>query len=227
MSKDRARVVALDGPAASGKSVVGLRLAQRLGDRFVDSGTMYRAVTLLALERGVTLDDDEALTRIAASASIKIGETDPATGQPRLLVDGRDVSHAIRSPEVDRAVLHVAKVAGVRDALVRLQRELAAEGRVVMVGRDIGTVVVPDAELKVFLEASAEERAQRRLKDMQARGEPIDYARVLEDLRRRDKLDSERAIAPLVPARDAVRFMTDGYTIDQVVDQLWHLTAKR
>lgn len=222
----RASVIAMDGPAASGKTVVGLRLARRLGHKFVDTGTMYRAVTWLALERPVSLDDDPALTRIATNLSFAIGEAPPDEGVPKTYVDGRDLSVQIKSPEVDRAVSQVSKVPGVRKALVKLQRRMADEGRVVMVGRDIGTVVLPKAQLKVYLIASAEERARRRYRELVARGVSVNFDEVLDDLKRRDKTDFERALSPLKPAEDAKLIDTDNQGIDEVVEQIWRLAEK-
>lgn len=223
--------IAVDGPAASGKTVVGRRLAQLLGYRFLDTGAMYRAVTLLALEQSIALDDAEALTRIAKEMdfhTIEPAAVDREQGgdSPRVLVNGRNVTSDVRSPRVDRAVSQVSQVPGVRYALVRLQQEIGRQGSVVMVGRDIGTVVLPDAKLKVFLEASAAVRARRRYEEMAQHGVATRYADVLADLRHRDKIDSERAISPLVPAVDAQTVNTDSSTIDEVVETLWRLTAK-
>ena len=220
-----ASVIAMDGPAASGKTVVGLRLARRLGHRFVDTGAMYRAVTWLALERQVPLDDDQALTRIAANLSFAIGDA-PQDRVPRTYVNGRDLSVQIKSPEVDRSVSQVSKVPGVREALVKLQRRLADEESVVMAGRDIGTVVLPGAHLKVFLVASAEERARRRYRELVARGVSVSPEDVLSDLKRRDKTDSERALSPLKPAEDAKLIDTDNRGVDEVVEQIWRLAEK-
>lgn len=222
----RAPVIAMDGPAASGKTVVGLRLARRLGYRFIDTGTMYRAVTWLALERGVPLEDEEALSRIAASVSIAFGDVPDGDAPPKVYVEGRDLSAEIRTPAVDRAVSQVSKVSGVRNALVKLQRAMARRRGVVMVGRDIGTVVLPRAELKVFLLASAEERAGRRHLELIQRGVSIAYEDVLSDLKRRDRLDTERAISPLVPAADARLIDTDNQGIDEVVERIWRLAEK-
>ena len=222
----RVQTIAIDGPGASGKTVVGRGLARKLGYRFVDTGTMYRAVTRVALDRGVSLDDDEALAHLASSLSIDIGEEREDGSPPRLCVDGRDLTDAVRTPEVDRAVSRVSAVAGVRTALVRLQRALGEQGKVVMAGRDIGTVVLPDAGLKLFLLASEEERARRRYRELVERHVEVTFDSVLEDLRRRDRLDSERDISPLSPAEDAERIETDDYTLSEVVDRLWRLTEK-
>lgn len=220
-------VIAVDGPAASGKTVVGRRLARRLGCRFLDTGAMYRAVTLVALERGVPLDDADTLTRIAKEMDFRSVEHETDGDMPQVIVNGRDVSAEVRSPAVDRAVSQVSQVPGVRHALVGLQRDIASKGSVVMAGRDIGTVVLPDAKLKVFLEASASVRARRRFDEMSHKGGSSRYEEVLADLERRDKLDSEREIAPLRPADDAERVHTDGQSIDEVVERLWSLTARR
>jgi len=223
--------IAVDGPAASGKTVVGRRLARLLGYRFLDTGAMYRAVTLLALEQGVAPDDAEGLTRIAKEMDFQTIEPTASDCEqsgdiPRVLVNERDVTTDVRSPRVDRTVSQVSQVPDVRNALVGLQREIGREGSVVMVGRDIGTVVLPDAKPKVFLEASAAVRAHRRFDEMAQHGGGTCYEDVLADLRRRDKIDSERATAPLVPASDAHRVDTDSCTIDEVVETLWRLTAK-
>ena len=217
-------VVAIDGPGASGKTVVGLELARRLGYRFIDTGTMYRVVTCLALERGIPVDDQEALGRLAAEVTIELVESGTENGQPKPHADGRDLSSEIRTPSVDRAVSQVSMAPRVRQALVLLQRAMAAGQRVVMVGRDIGTVVLPEAELKVFLLATPEKRAHRRYEELRAREVSVDYESVLQELKRRDRLDSERALSPLVPAANARQIDTDEISIEQVVDLIWQLT---
>ena len=217
-------VIAIDGPGASGKTVVGLELARRLGYRFIDTGAMYRVVTCLALERGIPVDDQEALGRLASEVTIELVESGTENGLPRPHADGRDLSSEVHTPSVDRAVSQVSMAPEVREALVLLQRAMAASQRVVMVGRDIGTVVLPGAELKVFLLASPEERARRRHEELRARGVSVDYETVLQELKRRDRLDSERALSPLVPAPDARQIDTDESSIEQVVDQIWQLT---
>ena len=222
----RVPVIAIDGPGASGKTVVGLGLARRLGYQFVDTGTMYRAVTWLALERHIPLDDQEALGSLASVISIEFSGGNAGNGLPKLHVDGRDLSDEIRTPAVDRAVSQVSMAPGVRDAMVRLQRSMAARGRVVMVGRDIGTVVLPEADLKLFLLASTEERARRRYAELRERGEAVHKAGVQEELKRRDKLDMERSLSPLTPAKDAKQIVTDNLTIEKVVDLIWQLTEK-
>lgn len=220
----RVPVVAIDGPGASGKTVVGVNLAKRLGYQFVDTGSMYRAVTWVALQKDIPLSDNEALSQLASSTSLEISS---ANGSPRLFADGADVSNEIHSPAVDRAVSKVSMTPGVRDVLVRVQRIIAQMQGVVMVGRDIGTVVLPTADLKIFLVAPIEERARRRHVELNANGTPITYADVLADLRDRDRLDSARNISPLTPAPDARTIDTGSMNPEDVVEEIWQHTEKR
>lgn len=216
--------VAIDGPVASGKSTVGERLARRLGYLYFDTGVMYRAVTWAALQRGIPIEDETQVTTLAQRLRIEVLPPTAEDGrQYTVLADGVDVTWAIRAPEVNAAVSIVSAYAGVREEMVRRQRLVASAGRVVMVGRDIGTVVLPDAGLKVYLDASVEERARRRWREMRARGERADYESVLMDLRRRDALDSGRTISPLRPASDAVIVDTTGLNVDQVVARVERL----
>ena len=211
----------MDGPGASGKTTVGQLIARRLGYRFIDTGTMYRAVTLLAMERGIATGDEAGLSSLAASMDLQL-RTGPG-GEPTLVVNGRDVTSLIQSAEIDRVVSEVSRVAGVRHALVEVQRRVAAEGNVVMVGRDIGTVVLPEALVKIFLEASTEVRARRRYLQRQAASPAISYDMVLEDLERRDRLDSERDISPMVAAGDARAVDTNERSADEVVEAICKL----
>jgi CMP/dCMP kinase len=212
------RVIAVDGSAASGKSTIGRRLAARLGYPFLDTGVMYRAVTYAAVRDGVPLDDPEALTRLAQETALDVSPADPAGGGgSRVLVDGEDVSERLRSPEVEEAVSLVSRVPGVREALVRKQREIAGRQSIVMAGRDIGTVVLPGADVKIYLDASLEERARRRYEEFARLGRDVTAEMVLEDLRRRDQIDTERAVSPLRPADDARILQTDGMTQDEVL----------
>jgi cytidylate kinase len=205
--------IAIDGPGAVGKSAIGSLLAQRLGYRFLDTGAMYRALTWLALELGIDLEDEKALEELALGANIELASE-------AVMVAGRDVTGDIRGEEVERGVSLAAKVAGVRRALVAKQQQLAQGGQVVMAGRDIGTVVLPHAELKLYFAASPEERARRRYLELVQRGEEANYEQVLAELKRRDKIDSERALAPLQPAPDAKIIDTDGLNIEQVLAEI-------
>ena len=211
----RPAIVTIDGPAASGKSTVGFALAAALDYVYFDTGVMYRAVTRAALDRGVPIDDEAAVTALADAVVIDIAPplADADDGrQATVLVDGRDVTWTMRAPEVDRTVSVVAAYPGVRRVLAAQQRRIAdrygsgagERPGIVMVGRDIGTVVAPHAAAKVYMDATPEERAQRRHRELLARGKTIAYADVLRDILRRDEIDSHRATAPLRPAADAL-----------------------
>ncbi len=210
-------VIAIDGPAASGKSTTARLLAERLGLLPVDTGAMYRAVTLRVLELGVDPHDEARVTEIARHLKIR---QEFQEGTVRTFVDDRDVSEEIRSPEVTRWVSLVSSYRGVREAMVAQQRAMAARGGVVLEGRDIGTVVLPNADLKVFMKASAEERARRRLRELQEKGIPATFDEVLADLQRRDRLDSSRALSPLKKAEDAIEIDTTNMTIHEQVDRI-------
>jgi len=211
--------IAIDGPAASGKSTIGGLLAERLGYLYLDTGAMYRAVTWVALERGLDIDDEEPLSALARSLEIEI--TRPGVNDGRqytVLADGEDVTWEIRRPDVDRYVSPVSACADVRQALTEQQRRIAQRGRVVMVGRDIGTVVIPDADLKIYLDASPEVRARRRFLELVERGEQADYEEILSNVVRRDRIDSQREVAPLKAAQDAIVVDTDNLSIGEVLD---------
>jgi cytidylate kinase len=211
-------LIAVDGSAASGKSSVGRMLAERLGYRFLDTGIMYRAITWAALQRGIDSHDSEALAKLASSIDMRVVLPMPGTDEAaRIRIDGVDVTDKLRSPALEDVLSAVSKVAGVREALVRRQKEIAANGRIVMAGRDIGTVVLPDAPLKLYLDASLEERAKRRHADFVRVGHESSEEAVLEDLRRRDQIDSGRELSPMKPADDAVVIDTDGMTMDDVL----------
>lgn len=217
-------VIAIDGPAGTGKSTVSRRLAHALGARYVDTGAMYRIATLAMLRGGVDLEDPAGIAA-AADVPISVG-FDPEVEQTFL--GGEDVSTLIRGDDVTRAVSAVAAVPEVRARLVALQRHLAeGSGSVVLEGRDIGTVVLPDADVKIFLTASAETRARRRNTQNVAAGLPDDYDTVLADVIRRDHLDSTRAISPLRPADDALIVDTSDMTQDEVVAHLRSLVEQR
>ena len=214
-------IIAIDGPAASGKSTLGLRLAQALGYLFFDTGVMYRAVTWLALDRGVDMNDEAAVTALAENVPIEVAPASRDDGRTcDVLVEGRDITWETRLPEVEKHVSLVSAYPGVRAALTRQQRRIGLRGNVVMVGRDIGTVVLPDADLKVYLVASAEERARRRFEEILARGESADYKEILGKVIERDRIDSTRDVAPLRPAGDAVLLDSDPLTADEVFEKV-------
>ncbi|MFH1084819.1 MAG: (d)CMP kinase [Chloroflexota bacterium] len=219
-------VVALDGPAASGKSTVAGLVAQRLGLLYFDTGVMYRAVAWAALARGIPIADEGCV--VALSEALRIEVTPPTAEDGRqytVLADGLDITWEIRSDAVNRAVSPVSAYVGVRAALTAQQRRIAAAGGLIMVGRDIGAVVLPDAPLKIYLDASAEERARRRYRETVARGLPADEAAILADLLRRDHIDSTRAAAPLSVAPGAVVIDTTYLSIAAVVERLAALIA--
>ena len=222
------RTVAIDGPAGAGKSTIGALVAERLGYLFLDTGAMYRAIALAALRRGIDPDDGPRLTQLAREIRIAIGPPTVRDGRAyTVLLDGADVTWAIRDPSVDRIVSQAARVPYVRDVLVEQQREIASRGRIVMVGRDIGTVVLPDAERKIFLTASAAERARRREEELAARGEQRTRQVLLAEILRRDELDSKRAVAPLRAAADAIVVETDGLSVREALDRVLHVVERR
>lgn len=209
-------MIAIDGPVAAGKSTIGRLLARRLGYRFADTGAMYRALTWKAIRLNIDLEDEEALSRLATNTKIEL----PSTGDSGVLVNGQDITANIQNFEVEAGVSLVAKVAWVREVLVKQQQRLAQGGKIVMAGRDIGTTVLPHAELKVYLVASIEKRAKRRYLELIERGETADYHTILADLMRRDEIDSERTISPLQPASDARIIDTDGLSPQQVLSEI-------
>ncbi len=220
------KTIALDGPAASGKSTVGSRVADALGYLFFDTGVMYRAVTWTALQRGVEISDEKAVSKIAEEVPIDVRPPSQADGRAcDVLVEKKDITWQTRRPEVDANVSAVAAYAGVRTALSEQQRRIGLRGQVVMVGRDIGTVVIPEAELKIYLDASAEERAKRRYEEIIGRGEEADYAEILDKVRKRDHVDSTRDLSPLRPAEDAVIIDSDSLDANQVFEKIMGLCA--
>ncbi len=213
--------IAIDGPSASGKSTVGGLLAEDLGYLYFDTGVMYRAVAAAALARGISPHDEDAVTSMAEA--LRIDVLPPTIDDGRdvtVLADGHDVSWDIRRMEVEKAVTPVSSYPGVREAMRREQRRIGEAGKVVMVGRDIGTVVLPDADLKIYLDATLHERARRRYLERQGRGEQVAFEQVLADVERRDRGDSSRQHAPLKAADDAVLVETTGLDVDQVMDRV-------
>jgi cytidylate kinase len=220
--------IALDGPAGSGKSTIAKRVAHRLGYIYIDTGAMYRAITFKALEAGMDVRDHGALTALAEHTRIVL-EYEPGAADSKLhvVVDGQDVSTEIRSLNITNQVSIVAAVAGVRAALVKAQQEMARQGGVVMDGRDIGTVVLPGAELKLFLTASVAERAKRRWLELQEKGVAVELAELTRQIERRDYLDSNREADPLRQAEDAILLDTTDLSIEGVVARVVELALER
>lgn len=216
------RVVAVDGPAGAGKSTASRGLATRLGFGYVDTGAMYRAVGVLAHEAGIAFEDDVALARLIDGLTFALED-----GGTRLVVDGRDVSEAIRRPDAGELASKVSTRPAVRTRLVALQRRLGEGGPAVMEGRDIGTVVFPDAPLKVYLTADAAERARRRAVDLRARGTVVDEALLAREITERDHRDATRAVSPLVPAPDALVLDTTRLDLSAVVEEMVGLARAR
>lgn len=224
MTNSHSSIIALDGPAASGKSTLGRRLADTLGYLFFDTGIMYRAITWIALQRDLNLLDEPSVTELARTAQIDIRPPSKNDGRAcDVVIAERDVTWDMRDGNVEANVSVVSAYAGVRAALSEQQRRIGMRGRVVMVGRDIGTVVLPEADIKIYLDASAEERARRRYDELIARGEQADYDEILSKVIERDRIDSTRAVAPLRPADDAVIIDSDKMDADQVFDRVLEL----
>lgn len=214
-------IIAIDGPAGSGKSTVGAALARRLGYTYFDTGVMYRAVTDAALKRGIPIHDEAAITQLAEALHIDVLPPTVADGrQYTVLADGEDVTWDIRRPQVNANVSIVSQYPGVRRAMTPQQRRIAERGGVVMVGRDIGTVVLPDADLKIYLDATVEERARRRWREERARGQERLFEEVVADVRGRDEIDSRRAVAPLRPADDAIILDTTHMSEEEVIEHV-------
>lgn len=224
--KELPRAIAVDGSAASGKSTIGRRLAATLGYRFLDTGVMYRAVTWAALDAGIDVDDLDALASLARDIEVSVSLAEPGgPDREHVLVNGREVTDLLRSDAVEANVSLVSRVAGVREALVRKQRDIASRHEIVMAGRDIGTVVLPDAALKIYLDASLEERSRRRHEEFGGSRRGVTAATVMDDIRRRDQIDSQREVSPLKPADDAVVIETDGRSVDDVLSQVVDLAT--
>lgn len=214
-------IIAIDGPAASGKSTLGLKIAQELEYLFFDTGVMYRAVTWIALDHDIDVYDEVKVTALAEATPIDVVPASRADGRAcDVLVAGRDITWETRLPVVDANVSVVSAYRGVRAALSRQQRRIGQRGRIVMVGRDIGTVVLPEADLKIYLDASAEERARRRFDELIARGATVNYEDVLAKVIERDRIDSTRDVAPLKAAADAVVIDSNHLNVEEVFEKV-------
>ena len=214
-------IVAIDGPAGAGKSTVAKILAKRLGFLYIDTGAMYRALTLKALENNIDINDECKINELALNSSIDL--LNNPDGPLKVILDGRDVSLDIRQPRITQVVSDVSKIKGVRQVLVKLQRELGQRGDCVLEGRDIGTVVFPHAEKKFFIDASAQERVTRRFKEMRALNQNVVEKDVAKDLSNRDKIDSTREVSPLRKAEDAIYIDTTKLSIEEVVKKMQEL----
>lgn len=216
--------VALDGPSGAGKSTVAKLIAKKLGYIYVDTGALYRTCGLYAIENGVSKDDSAGIIALLDSIDVKLTYLD---GEQHVLLNGNDVGGKIRTPEASMYASAVSKLPEVRAYLLDLQKKIASEGGVVMDGRDIGTVIMPDAEIKVFMTASPEERAKRRYRELMEKQESVTYDEVLKDMIQRDKNDSERETAPLKPAENAVMFINDGYNAEESADYIIRLIHEK
>lgn len=220
--------ITLDGPAASGKSTLGERLAESLDFMYLDTGVMYRAVTLAVLKKNVDVNDEGQVTKVAEEMDLDIHPATIDDGRSNdVILEREDVTWEIRLPDVEAHVSQVSAYKGVRVAMTKKQREIGNRGGIVMVGRDIGTVVLPDAEIKLYLDASVEERAKRRYLELLNRGKQATYESVLDDLKRRDKIDSSRAIAPLRPAEDAIMIDSDHMNAEEVFQYIFKLVKEK
>lgn len=216
--------VAIDGPAGAGKSTVAQLVAKELDLLYIDTGAMYRAAAWLALKSGVDLTDGDAVAKAASSAEIKLVPGDESTKfRTKVVVNGEEVTHAIRSHEISDLVSRVSEFSPLRKLMVARQKEMIQKGGVVLDGRDIGTVVMPDADVKIFLTASADVRAKRRLKDLEALGETPDFEALVKSIEERDYRDSNRKDSPLMQADDAIMLLTDNMTVEQVVNAVVRL----
>jgi cytidylate kinase len=216
-------IIAIDGPSGAGKSTVSQELARRLGYLYLDTGAMYRAAALEARRQGIALDDIPALTRMCADLQIRLKLEQ---GSLRTLLGGEDVSEAIRTPEMSQGASAISAQPPVRERLWQLQRELGREGGIVAEGRDIGTVVFPEAEFKFYLDATPEERARRRYEELRIKGLAVDYAATLREIQARDRNDQQRALAPLRPAKDAVIIDSTALSAEEVVEVMTRLVAE-
>lgn len=214
MKREKGIIIAVDGPSGAGKSTISKALSRRLGYLEIDTGAMYRAMAWLARETGTDLENEEAVRALSSSAELELVHNN---GTAQVLVNGQDVTNLIRTPEVSMLTSRISSLGPVREALVRQQRRMGAKGGVVLDGRDIGTVVFPDAELKFFLSASTEERGRRRYLELLAKGETVTLEETVTSVMQRDRQDSDRELAPLRQAQDAIAVDSTGMSIDEVI----------
>lgn len=217
-------IIAIDGPSGAGKSTVGRALAKRLGYIYIDTGAMYRGVALKVKESSILLEDEMALSRLASSLYIIFITKEEQT---HILCDGEDITQAIRSPEISRLASDISTKKGVREALVQKQREMGREGGVVLEGRDIGTVVFPDADVKFYLDADAGERGRRRFKELVEKGAGVDFKETLEEVIQRDHNDMHRSLSPLKKANDAVLIDSTYRSIEEVVEEMFRMVITK
>ncbi|MCJ7803574.1 MAG: (d)CMP kinase [Desulfobacterales bacterium] len=223
-SKRKRLTIAIDGPSGAGKSTVARFLAKRLGYVYIDTGAMYRSVALRVKEKGISPEDELALNQLASSLHITFiteGE------QTRVCCDGEDITSAIRSPEISRLASYISKQKGVREALVQMQREMGKEGGVILEGRDIGTVVFPDADVKFYLDAKSDERVRRRYHEMVKKGVKVDFKETQEELIQRDHNDMHRIHSPLKKANDALFIDSTHRSVEEVVEEMVHMVKAK
>lgn len=214
------KIIAIDGPAGAGKSTIAQIIAQKMVYVYIDTGAMYRALTWAVLEQGLDANDEGSIIELMQKVKLELNSS---SGKTKVAVNGTDITKEIRLPEVSRLVSRIAQIPEIRTAMLNLQRQMAARGNVVMDGRDIGTYVLPCADLKIFLTASIEERAERRYQELTAKGHQVDYAELKAEIAERDRLDSERETAPLRHAPGAIFIDSTGLTIDQVVEKILNI----
>ena len=222
--KKKGLTIAMDGPSGAGKSTVARALAKRLGYIYIDTGAMYRSVALRLKEKSISPEDELALSRLASSLHITLI---PEGEEIHVFCDGQDVTEAIRTPEISRLASHISKQKGVREALVRMQREMGREGGVILEGRDIGTVVFPDAEVKFYLDAESDERARRRYDEMVEKGVKVDFKETQEELVQRDHNDMHRDNSPLKKANDAIYIDSTHRSVEEIVEEMSRIVKSK
>jgi len=222
--EEKRLIIAIDGPTGAGKSTVGKALAKRLGYLYIDTGAMYRAVALKVKESAIEPKDEEALSRLVSSIQISFvtnGE------ESRIFCDGKDITHGIRSPEISRLASEISKGRVVREALVRMQRNFGKEGGVVLDGRDIGTVVFPDADVKFYLDADPEERGRRRYREFSEKGMEVDFKKTLKEVVERDQNDMSRSLSPLKRAEDAIFIDSTCRSVEEIVNEMCRIATEK